>query len=138
MTGSKDNAVEENQSAAAARRAKGEFVRGVSGFRGTLGSGDFPAVPGRYHLYVALNCPWCHRVTLARNILGLQQSISMDVVFPHRTQEHDLGGPNNWQFTPEHATFMMRRAPQSVQCQFCTIDCLTGSSLMKALRLYAC
>jgi glutathionyl-hydroquinone reductase len=56
MTGSKNNAVDENQSAAAARRAKGDFVRSVSGFRGTLGSGDFPAVPGRYHLYVSLNC----------------------------------------------------------------------------------
>lgn len=86
MTGSKNNAVEENQSAVAARRSKGEFVRGISGFRGTLGSADFPAVPDRYHLYVALNCPWCHRVTLARNILGLRQSISMDVVFPNRTQ----------------------------------------------------
>jgi len=42
MTGSKDNAVEENQSAAAARRAKGEFVRGVSGFRGTLVQVIFP------------------------------------------------------------------------------------------------
>ena len=92
MTGPKDNAMEENQSAAAALRAKGEFVRGVSGFRGTLGSGDCPAVPGRYHLYVALNCSWYHRVTLARNILGLQQSISMDVVSPNRTQEHDPGG----------------------------------------------
>lgn len=163
MTGSKDNAVEENQSAAGARRAKGEFVRGVSGFRGSLGSNDFPAVPNQYHLYVALNCPWCHRVTLARNILGLQQSISMDVVFPNRTQEHDPEGPNNWQFFPERiatvtgaplpectaetgpgrlfawcATFMMRRAPQSVRCQFYTIECLTESSLMKALRLYAC
>ena len=45
MTGSKNNAVEENQSAVAARRSKGEFVRGISGFRGTLGSADFPAVP---------------------------------------------------------------------------------------------
>ena len=54
MIGPKDNAVEENQSAAAARHAKGEFVRGVSGFRGSLGSDDFPAVPDRYHLYVAL------------------------------------------------------------------------------------
>ncbi|MDA9989702.1 hypothetical protein N9E48_02685 [Paracoccaceae bacterium] len=60
MTGSKDNAVEENKFLATALRAKGEFVRGVSGFHGTLGLGDFPAVPGRYHLYVALNCPWYH------------------------------------------------------------------------------
>lgn len=60
MTGLKDNAVAENKFPAAALRAKGEFVRGVSGFHGTLGSRDFPAVPGRYHLYVTFNCPWCH------------------------------------------------------------------------------
>ena len=42
MTGLKDNAVAENKFPAAALRAKGEFVRGVSGFCGTLGSGGFP------------------------------------------------------------------------------------------------
>jgi putative glutathione S-transferase len=131
MTGSKDNAVEENQSAAAARRAKGEFVRGVSGFRGTLGSGDFPAVPGRYHLYVALNCPWCHRVTLARNILGLQQSISMDVVFPNRTQEHDPGGPNNWQFAPELIA-MVTGAPLPE----CTTETATGQAVRLVRDIY--
>ena len=58
MTGSgPDTSVEEDQSNAAARRAKGEFVRGVSGFRHAIGDSEFPAEPGRYHLHVALNCP---------------------------------------------------------------------------------
>jgi len=62
---------DESQKNADLRRAKGEFVRGVSRFRNVLGeTPDFPAEPDRYHLFVALNCPWCHRVTLARNILG--------------------------------------------------------------------
>lgn len=96
-----DVAVEESQRDAAGRRAKGEFVRGVSGFRAVLGeSPDFPAEPARYHLFVALNCPWCHRVTLARTILGLEGSITMDVAFPNRTDEADPEGPNLWQFAP--------------------------------------
>ena len=44
-----DTAVEESQTDAVARRAQGEFVRGVSGFRGVLHKDpDFPAEPGRY------------------------------------------------------------------------------------------
>ncbi len=95
-----DASIEESQQGAAARRAKGEFVRGVSGFRAAIGDPDFPAESGRYHLFVALNCPWCHRVTLARNVLGLQDSITMDVAFPGRTGEGDLAGPNLWEFNP--------------------------------------
>jgi len=89
-----DTSVEESQSNAVIRRAKGEFVRGVSGFRGVLDSAEFPAEAGRYHLFVALNCPWCHRVTLARNVLGLQKSITLDVAFPGRTNEGDPVAPN--------------------------------------------
>ena len=96
-----NTSVEESQTDAVERRAKGEFVRGVSGFRARLGEDDeFPAEPGRYHLFVALNCPWCHRVTLARNILGLQDSITMDVAFPNRTPGDDAAGPGRWEFNP--------------------------------------
>lgn len=96
-----DTSVEEDQTNAARRRAQGEFVRGVSGFRDTIGSDDFPAQAGRYHLYVALNCPWCHRVTLARAVLGLEASITMDVAFPNRTDDSDPAGPNLWEFAPD-------------------------------------
>ena len=95
-----NSAIEESQKNAVARRAKGEFVRGVSGFRAQIGDAEFPAEPGRYHLFVAFNCPWCHRVTLARNMLGLAGSISMDVAFPNRTEEDDPAGPNLWEFAP--------------------------------------
>lgn len=95
-----ETSIQEDQRDAAARRARGEFVRGVSGFRHAIGDADFPARPGRYHLFVALNCPWCHRVTLARGLLGLRDSITMDVAFPNRTDETDLAGPNLWEFNP--------------------------------------
>ena len=79
-----DTSTEEDQTGASRRRARGEFVRGVSGFRHAIGDPDFPAEPRRYHLFVALNCPWCHRVTLARAMLGLGEAITMDVAFPNR------------------------------------------------------
>ena len=96
-----DAATQESQTDAPKRRAKGEFVRGVSGFRNKLGDENFAAEPNRYHLFVAFNCPWCHRVTLARNILGLQNSITLDVVFPGRTDEEDPVAPNLWEFNPQ-------------------------------------
>jgi glutathionyl-hydroquinone reductase len=52
---------EEDQGDAAARRARGEFVRGISGFRHAIGNPGFPAEPGRYHLFLALNWSWCRR-----------------------------------------------------------------------------
>lgn len=88
---------------AEARRARGAFVRGVSAHRGSLGSKAHPPAPQRYHLFVALNCPWCHRVTLARAVLGLEESVGLDVAFPNRTDEADPAGPNLWHFAPERA-----------------------------------
>jgi len=124
--------VEESQTDAVARRAKGEFVRGVSGFRSVLGEdADFPAEPGRYHLFVALNCPWCHRVTLARNVLGLQGSITMDVAFPSRTTENDPIEPNRWEFNPMRiASLTGTTLPE------CTFETATGQNFRLAKQIY--
>jgi len=46
------------------KESKGAFVRGESQHRNWIkadGSTDFKPEAGRYHLYVANNCPWCHR-----------------------------------------------------------------------------
>ncbi|MBT5713639.1 glutathione S-transferase family protein, partial [Candidatus Poribacteria bacterium] len=32
------------------------------------GSSDYPAEPGRYHLYVSLACPWAHRTVIVRKL----------------------------------------------------------------------
>ena len=122
--------VHENQTNAAERRAQGEFVRGVSGFRHALADPDFPAEPGRYHLVVALNCPWCHRVTLARNVLGLQNSITMDVVFPTRTDDSYAAGPNLWQFDPAREAFTGNRLDE------CTAETGTGNSYRVVKEIY--
>ncbi|MEH6727832.1 MAG: glutathione S-transferase C-terminal domain-containing protein [Hyphomicrobiales bacterium] len=128
-----DSSVEETQSNAAERRAKGEFVRGTSGFRSILGEDpDFPAEPGRYHLFVAYNCPWCHRVTLARNLLGLQDSITVDVAFPSRTNEDDPAGPNFWEFNPARSA-SLTGAPLPE----CTAETGTGQGFRLVREIYA-
>lgn len=131
-TNNPDRAVEESQTNAAERRRKGEFVRGISGFRSVLGEdADFPPEPNRYHLFVALNCPWCHRVTLARNILGLQTSITMDVAFPSRTDSDDEVEANRWEFNPSRvATLTGERLAE------CTHETATGKNLRLAKQIY--
>lgn len=135
MSGSESTtktAVEEAQTNAAQRRAKGEFVRGISGFRSVLGEDpDFPAEPNRYHLFVALNCPWCHRVTLARNLLGLQDTITMDVAFPSRTNDDDPIEANRWEFNPDRiATLTGTTLPE------CTFETATGNQFRLAKQIY--
>jgi putative glutathione S-transferase len=127
-----NKSIDEAQTDAVNRRSKGEFVRGISKFRHQIGvDKDFPAAANRYHLFVALNCPWCHRVMLARNILGLQNSISVDIAFPSRTGEDDLVEPNRWEFNPERiATLTGTTLPE------CTLDTATGQNVRLALEIY--
>jgi putative glutathione S-transferase len=131
MTKSADTSIEESQSDAAARRAKGEFVRGVSGFRHAFGDPDFPPEPGRYHLFVALNCPWCHRVTLARRVLGLQDSITLDVAFPNRTGEDDPVRSGLWEFDPTRVASLTGKVLPE-----CTYDTGTGQAYRLAKQIY--
>jgi putative glutathione S-transferase len=76
--------------------AKGGFVRQMSSFRhwvtsdgaaGPTGEGGFAAEAGRYHLYVALICPWACRTLMARKIKKLDQAISISIVSPVLTDE---------------------------------------------------
>jgi putative glutathione S-transferase len=60
----------------------GHFVRKPSQLREQLGTERFPREPGRYHLYLAHACPWCHRVAIARELLGLQAFLSVSFVEP--------------------------------------------------------
>ncbi len=89
---------------------KGEFIRNESRFRNWVSTGedaergdarDFPAEPGRYHLYVSYACPWAHRTLIYRVLKGLEDVISVSVV-------HPLMPPESWVFgeypgsTPDH------------------------------------
>ena len=70
---------------------KGGFVRQTSSFRhwvtpdgapGITGDGGFIAEADRYHLYVALICPWASRTLIARKLKGLEAVVSVSVVEP--------------------------------------------------------
>ena len=55
----------------------GEFKRQDSHFRewvgvdANTGKRGLPVSAGRYHLYVSLACPWCHRTAIVRELAGL-------------------------------------------------------------------
>lgn len=79
-----------------AKDAKGGFVRQISSFRnwvtpdgtaGPTGRGGFAAAAGRYHLYVALICPWASRTLIARKLKRLDDAISVSVVEPALTAQ---------------------------------------------------
>ena len=74
-----------------AKDEKGGFVRQTSSFRnwitpdgrpGPTGEGGFRAEAGRYHLYVALICPWASRTLIGRKLKGLEDVISVSIVEP--------------------------------------------------------
>ena len=61
----------------------GKFVRSTAKFRNWItADGDFPAEPGRYHLYVSYACPWAHRTLIFREIKELSDLITVSVVHP--------------------------------------------------------
>lgn len=79
-----------------AKDAKGGFVRQTSSFRnwitpdgsaGSTGVGGFAAEADRYHLYIALICPWASRTLIARKLKKLDDLISVSVVEPALTKE---------------------------------------------------
>ena len=80
----------------------GRFVRPATRYRnwvtpngspGPSGEGGFPAARGRYHLYVALSCPWAHRTVIYRKLKALEDVISMSVVEPVPVND-------GWEFAP--------------------------------------
>jgi len=73
---------------------KGAFQRIDSAWRNSIQAdkdAEFPAVSGRYHLYVAYACPWAHRTMMVRALKGLEDVISCTIVHPtwQRTRPDD-------------------------------------------------
>ncbi|KAG8058823.1 hypothetical protein GUJ93_ZPchr0002g26623 [Zizania palustris] len=72
----------------------GAFDRSPSTFRSSVSrdsSARFPAVPGRYHLYVSFACPWASRCLAYLKLKGLDRAIAFTSVKPifERTKETD-------------------------------------------------
>jgi putative glutathione S-transferase len=99
--------------------ASGEFRRQESRFRDWVGGGreltdpppagrtpaagehgsetgapekGLPVEHGRYHLYVSLACPWCHRTAILRELAGLQEAVPISYLAPFRDER-------GWAFT---------------------------------------
>ncbi|WHZ32484.1 glutathione S-transferase family protein [Desemzia incerta] len=80
----------------------GRFIRTEAQYRnwitpdgspGPTGEGGFKAEPNRYHLYVAMACPWANRTLIMRKLKKLEDMISVSVVNP-------LMAENGWTFEP--------------------------------------
>ncbi len=70
----------------------------ADGSPGPSGEGGFKAEAGRYHLYVAMACPWAHRTLIFRRLKKLEDVISLSVVEPFM-------GDDGWTFSdalPDH------------------------------------
>jgi putative glutathione S-transferase len=75
--------------------AAGAWKRPQSRYRdhvSATGSTGYPAVAGRYHLYVSLACPWAHRTLIVRRLKGLEHAIGLTIVDPIRDER-------GWAFT---------------------------------------
>jgi glutathionyl-hydroquinone reductase len=74
---------EEQSSDGAFQRQPDEFREWVT----ADGSSGYPAVTGRYHLYVCLACPWASRTVIARHLLGLERAIGLTMLDPIRDEK---------------------------------------------------
>jgi putative glutathione S-transferase len=79
----------------------GSFERQESHFRDWVGvdprtgvASQFPVAAGRYHLYVSLACPWCHRTAIVRALAGLHEAVAVSYLAPFRDER-------GWAFTGE-------------------------------------
>jgi putative glutathione S-transferase len=90
---------------------QGEFVRQDARFRDWVsadGSTGLQVAPGRYHLYVALACPWSHRAAIVRKLKGLEDVVGISYIHPYRDERGWAfpGGEftddvNGWEFLSE-------------------------------------
>ncbi|WP_298984928.1 glutathione S-transferase C-terminal domain-containing protein [uncultured Roseibium sp.] len=78
-------------------RSKAQIRNWVTpdGSAGATGKAGYRAESGRYHLYVAWNCPWAHRTLLMRAVKGLQDHIVISVLAPKRTEDGWVFDPKN-------------------------------------------
>jgi glutathionyl-hydroquinone reductase len=88
------------------RGKTGSFDRTAATFRGKItadGSSGFAAEAGRYHLFLAFGCPWCHRVMLFLKLKKLEQVISTSYT-------HHAPGEGGWRFVTPDPLFGARFA----------------------------
>ena len=78
--------------------ARGAFVRQPNRFRTPFGDGenDLKAESGRYRLLWAKGCHWSNRASIVRELLGLEDAISVNIVgHTGETNKYGWGFPND-------------------------------------------
>lgn len=82
--------------------ANGNFIRQENLFNASFGDGEGqnPVESGRYRLIWAKGCNWSNRVSITRELLGLEDVISVNVVGRDHYNDEDFG----WEFVfdPDH------------------------------------
>ncbi|WP_158886774.1 glutathione S-transferase family protein [Amycolatopsis anabasis] len=53
-------------------------------FPNRIGTSEYPAEPGRYHLYAGHPCPFSQRVMIVRALKGLEEVLSVSILDPMR------------------------------------------------------
>jgi glutathionyl-hydroquinone reductase len=77
------------------RNETGKFQRMSTQFHNWVtvdGSSEFPAIAGRYHLYISLGCPWAHRTAILWKLKGLEKMVGLSIVDPVISEQ-------GWQFS---------------------------------------
>lgn len=104
--------------------SSGSFQRQRSHFRNWVGrdprtgaASPFQVEAGRYHLYVSLACPWCHRSAIVRELAGLGDAVGISYVAPFRDErgwafsgERFEDGPGGEYVDPLHRWDFMAQA----------------------------
>ena len=99
----------------------GDFRRQESRFRDWVGETGFAVKDGRYHLYVSLACPWCHRSVILRELAGLQQAVPVSYLAPFRDER-------GWAFSGEGFTVGPAGSPDTWSGEY--VDELHGWAFM--------
>src|SRR5271155_1421459 len=91
----------------------GAFVRPLSIFTSRVtadGSSAFKAEPGRYHLFLAPNCPWAHRTQIFRRLKKLDDVISISLADLPRKRSWDYSRGIGRDLEPVDGVFELHQA----------------------------
>ncbi len=108
--------------------SSGAFERQRSHFRDWVGldprtgeQSEYAVRSGRYHLYVTLACPWCHRTVIVHELAGLHDAVKISYVAPFRDER-------GWAFSGERFQVGRAHSPEGWVGEF--VDSLHGWQLM--------
>mmetsp|Transcript_47782 Transcript_47782/g.87857 ORF Transcript_47782/g.87857 Transcript_47782/m.87857 type:complete len:334 (-) Transcript_47782:333-1334(-) len=118
--------------------AKGEYKQKESAFRHIIEKGGrFEPEKDRYHLYVALACPWACGTLATMYIKGLEDCIGLSIVHPtwQKTKEDPEDPHCGWVFrSPGDTPLSNSQGQGSIECdEFLIPDTVNGCKSMREL-----